>query len=429
MSGAAEVSTGVFALAAYEIRDKIGTGQFGIVYRAWSEARGDEIALKHIRAEGVDGGIKVPAEERGAALQRRFSSRYPNLVPEIYECGRAENGDYCIAMELVLGRPLTELIRSARLDTRRAAELAAAIGDFLVKLHGLSDGEEPILHSDLKPEHVLVREDGSLRVLDLGIAKSLQANKSLTGNAWASAPYASPERLDDGLVRAGDDYWALGVMLFEMVAGYHPYHAYMSGDNNATLARAIRRTEPPAPLPSSCDPGLAAAIRKMLAPQAAHRYQTAAEIVADLRNYLEGRETIAAAENALASQRTQIIPQPETAKLPAVLPDTVPTDPLPVAASAAGAGTMRRRSRVSAIAAAVRMLWRNSRPLARVAFAFIFVLVALTEGASWIRAERFRERIGSLKPSDVPAVRVELGNIRSLTFLGSAVPVQWRAQV
>ena len=450
MNGAAQLTADVFPIEAYEIRGQVGTGQFGVVHRAWDARRGAEVALKHIRAEGADGGIKVQAEERGAALQRRFASRYAGLVPELYECGRAANGDYYIAMELIDGRPLTELIRTARIESRRAAELGVAIADFLVKLHGLSDGEEPILHSDLKPEHVLVREDGSLRILDLGIAKSLQANKSLTGNAWASAPYASPERLDDGLVRAGDDYWALGVMLFEMVAGYHPYHIYMSGDNNATLARAIRRMEPPAPLPTLCEPGLGAVIRKMLAPQAAHRYQTAAEIADDLRNYLAGRETVAAAESARASQRTQIIPQAETTRPPAMMPDTVPTDPVPAAALPARPVVARRRrgpiglfaamltlvytvvSRVARLPLLViRVPWLVARApkwllagtgkgavALRVALAALFVMTVLTEGAAWIRAEKFRQRIGGLQPSDAPAIRAELANMRNMSMLG-----------
>ncbi len=342
----AEAVTGVGAFNRddYTIKAEIGTGQFGTVHRAASARLGIDVALKHIRAEGSDGGIKIKAEERGAELQRCFSSRYKDLVPEIFEHGRAASGDYYIAMELVDGRPLTELIRASPPDSRKAAELAVAIGDFLVKLHGLSDGKEPILHSDLKPEHVLVLADGSIRVLDLGIAKSLQANKSLTGNAWASAPYASPERLEDGQVRAGDDHWALGVMLFEMASGYHPYYQYMSGDNNATLARAIRRTEPLAPLPTSCGAGLAASIRKMLSPQPAHRYQTAGEIVADLRNFLEGRETTAAAESAKASQRTQVIPRDATSRqVPG--PDTVANRPGARRAGSCGARTPKGQNR------------------------------------------------------------------------------------
>ena len=404
MSGAEEV-TGLFNRDDYTIKAEIGTGQFGTVHRATWSRRGIDVALKHIRSDGADGGIKIKAEERGAELQRCFSSRYKDLVPEIFEHGRATGGDYYISMELVDGRPLTELIRASTPDSRKAAALAVAIGDFLVKLHGLSDGKEPILHSDLKPEHVLVLPDGSIRILDLGIAKSLQANKSLTGNAWASAPYASPERLEDGQVRAGDDHWALGVMLFEMASGYHPYYQYMSGDNNATLARAIRRTEPLAPLPTSCEAGLAASIRKMLSPQPAHRYQTAGEIVADLRSFLEGRETTAAAESAKASQRTQVIPRDATGRHTPP-PDTVPTAPVPIAAGAAAAPRAKGRKR-----------W-SFGVLVRVALAALFIMFALSQGAACIRTEHFRQGIGGLQPADVPAIRIELENIRRQAMFG-----------
>jgi hypothetical protein len=417
-----ETAAAVFDREAYTIKAEIGTGQFGTVHRALSASRGIDVALKHVRADGADGGIKVKAEERGAELQRCFSSRYKDLVPEIFEHGRAASGDYYIAMELIDGRPLTELVRGATPDSRKAAELALAIADFLVKLHGLSDGKEPILHSDLKPEHVLVLADGSIRILDLGIAKSLQANKSLTGNAWASAPYASPERLEDGQVRAGDDHWALGVMLFEMASGYHPYHQYMSGDNNATLARAIRRTEPPAPLPPSCDAGLAASIRKMLSPQPAHRYQTAEEIVSDLKNFLEGRETAAVAENLKASQRTQVIPSAGTGRV-AQSPDTAPTDPMPVAR---GATTPHPGGRIARAIAAVRAQRWSSGVLVRVGLAALFMIAGLSEGAAWIRAEQFRQRIGGLQVSDIPAIRAELDNMRRLAMFGVGVPLRVR---
>ena len=77
MSGAAEM-TGVFNRDDYEIKAEIGIGHFGTVHRAWWSSRGIEVALKHVRAEGADGGVKIKAENRGAELQQRFSSRYRN---------------------------------------------------------------------------------------------------------------------------------------------------------------------------------------------------------------------------------------------------------------------------------------------------------------------------------------------------------------
>jgi hypothetical protein len=351
-------------------------------------------------------------------------------VPEIYERGHAANGDYYIAMQLVLGRPLTELIRRAPLPSRRAAELALSVADFLVKLHGLTSGHAPILHSDLKPEHVLVLDDGSLRILDLGIAKTLQANKSLTTNTWASAPYASPERLDDGKVRAGDDYWALGVMLFEMASGFHPYCQFMGPEHShAVLASAIRRTEPPAALPASCDPALAAVVRKMLAPQPAHRYQTAEEIVADLHRYLAGEETTAAAENARASLRTQVVVpmRPDRSPVAADSLDTVPTEPLPVQATAPVPAVAAAAAAAPPSAARSRR-WRGvvAGVSLRTVLAFFFILLMLSEGATWVRAERLRQRIGRLDAADVPAVQSELAGMRRMSLIALAVPLRVR---
>ena len=320
----------VFPLSDYEIGELIGQGQFGEVRRAHWTPRGIEVALKKIAASASDAVNKIKAEQRGAELQQRLGVRDKGLVPELYQDGLDANGDYYIAMERIAGQSLAEVMKSAPRPSRETAQMGLALADFLRKLHGLSESdntEEPIVHSDLKPDHVLVLADGSIRVLDLGIAKTLRANRALTVNFWASAPYASPERLEDGNVRLGDDLWAVGVMLFEMACREHPYQAYMVDDNNAALARAIRRSEPQGAIHRDCDEHLAAIIRKMLAPQPSHRYQTADDVAADLTRYLDGEAPLAAAESARASTATQVIPAPTSRQFRPL--DTVPTDPLP----------------------------------------------------------------------------------------------------
>ena len=276
----------VFPLSDYEIGELIGQGQFGEVRRAHWTPRGIEVALKKIAASASDAVNKIKAEQRGAELQQRLGVRDKGLVPELYQDGLDANGDYYIAMERIAGQSLAEVLKSAPRPSRETAQMGLALADFLRKLHGLSESdntEEPIVHSDLKPDHVLVLADGSIRVLDLGIAKTLRANRALTVNFWASAPYASPERLEDGNVRLGDDLWAVGVMLFELACREHPYQAYMVDDNNAALARAIRRSEPQGGIHRDCDERLAAIIRKMLAPQPSHRYQTADDVRSEER--------------------------------------------------------------------------------------------------------------------------------------------------
>jgi eukaryotic-like serine/threonine-protein kinase len=413
-----------FPVDDYVVGPLIGEGQFGEVRLATWTRRGIEVALKKVPAYASDAVNKIRAEQRGAELQRRLGARHKCLVPEVYEEGLSAAGDYYIAMERIAGRSMADVLKAAPRPSRETAQMGLALADFLSKLHALSErdnGEEPIVHSDLKPDHVLVLSDGSIRVLDLGIAKTLRANRALTVNFWASAPYASPERLEDGNVRLGDDLWAVGVMLFEMVSQEHPYQAYMVDDNNAALARAIRRSDPQGAIHRACDGNLAAIIRKMLAPQPSHRYQTAAEVADDLTRYLNGEEPVAATESARASTRTQVIGAPGAPTARDVKrPDTVPTDPLPPALllpppppAALAPGRRSPRARLRGLFA------RLPRPSAiRVGLAALLVAIILTEGAASIGTERVRQRLGAVEASDVDRLRSEVKNIQSRAPFG-----------
>ena len=419
----------VFPLDDYEVGELIGQGQFGEVRRAFWKPRSMHVALKKIAGSANDAVNKIKAEQRGAELQLRLGARHKGLVPELYQDGMDERGDYYIAMEQIAGQSMAEVIKDAPRPSRETAQLGLALADFLRKLHALSEednGEEPIVHSDLKPDHVLVLPDGGIRVLDLGIAKTLRANRALTVNFWASAPYASPERLEDGNVRLGDDLWAVGVMLFEMACKEHPYQAYMVDDNNAALARAIRRSDPQGPIHRDCDGNLAAIIRKMLAPQPSHRYQSAGEVAADLTRYLDGAAPLAAAESARASSATQVIPAPTSSREHRRL-DTVPTDPLPpellVAAPVAPPLPAARRGRI---------LFPIRRPVTSAVRAFaaiLVVMVILAQAAAWVRTERLRERLGRVEAADVERLRADLERIQSNAPFPSALSGRLRSLV
>ena len=417
----------VFPLSDYEIGELIGQGQFGEVRRAHWTPRGIEVALKKIAASATDAVNKIKAEQRGAELQQRLGARDKGLVPELYQDGVDANGDYYIAMERIAGQSLAEVLKSAPRPSRETAQMGLALADFLRRLHGLSESdntEEPIVHSDLKPDHVLVLADGSIRVLDLGIAKTLRANRALTVNFWASAPYASPERLEDGNVRLGDDLWAVGVMLFEMACREHPYQAYMVDDNNAALARAIRRSEPQGAIHRDCDEHLAAIIRKMLAPQPSHRYQTADDVAADLTRYLDGEAPLAAAESARASTATQVIPAPTSRPFRPL--DTVPTDPLPpellqaAAAQEPASPAPWRRFRFT--------LPRPPKALRAIA-AFIVMMIILAQGAAWVRTERLRDRLGRVEASDIERLRTDIRRIQANAPFPSALSGRLRRSV
>ena len=234
-----------WTLGPYRIAREIDRGQFGTVYEA-TDAEGRQIALKLVPVQGADSDEKVSAERQGAALQQRFSRTYKHLVPEVLDHQRIDPY-YAIAMELVSGEPLTAVIKAGRVPADRAATIARAICHFLEKAHEFTtniddQSETLIVHGDLKPAHILLLADGSIRVLDFGIAKALAARKAATTNKWGSVDYASPERLESGRVNEQVDFWSLGVMLFEMLSGCRPYLHYEH--NQSRLETAIRRQEP-----------------------------------------------------------------------------------------------------------------------------------------------------------------------------------------
>lgn len=321
------ISTLNWTLGPYRIAREIGRGQFGTVYEA-TDARGRQIALKLVPIEGTDGDEKVAAERQGAALQQRFSHASHCLVPEVLDHQRIDPY-YAIAMELVRGEPLTAVIKAGPLPARRAGTIALAVSQFLSRAHefttNIDDHSQTlIVHGDLKPAHILLLADGSIRVLDFGIAKALAAQKPATTNHWASVDYASPERLESGRVNEQVDFWSLGVILFEMLSGVRPYRDYEHSRSH--LETAIRRQEPRLRVPPHVDPGLTAIVDKLLAPQIERRYQSAKDIGQDLQAFLSGGPVMAFAEAARADQATVRVPAPTDG---ISLREPCPTEPLP----------------------------------------------------------------------------------------------------
>jgi hypothetical protein len=414
----------------YSILRTVDSGKFGIVYCALHKPTGEERALKLIPLEGADSDEKVSAERHGAMLQQQFSRVHKHLVPEVFE-HRPIAMFYAIAMELVHGQPLSAVIGAGPLPPRRAATIAAAICRFLEAAHSFETEVEGvpyklIVHGDLKPDHVLLLDNDDIRVLDFGIAKALAERTLVTTNKWGSIQYASPERLQsEGHVNEQADFWSLGVMLFEMVAGYRPYRRY---EHNASrLDAAIRRQETPEPLPADADPVLVAIIRKLLAPQIERRYTSATMIGRDFDAYLAGAPTVAATVAAQAGVATvRVASSPAIPPIPG-LPPIPAIPPLPAAAAHAAGGRMDvppgpivateplPRAGAAPLAAPAAggktAVPRRKRSFAfrAVRFVVVFFIVATLARscAESGRADRLAERIDGLQLGEVAAMRAD----------------------
>jgi eukaryotic-like serine/threonine-protein kinase len=271
----------------FEIRDFLGRGAIGDVYLAWDPRAGREVALKVVRATRTDPDM-LQAEKNGTALQEQLSRVAPQ-VATVYEQG--EDGTlFWVAMEYVAGTDLSQRLARGPLPEDKAASIACQLCDMLEACHNFSAeiaGRKVygIIHGDIKPENIRLQDDDRVRVLDFGIAKLLSQTRKFTVNLFGSLPYTPPERLDRGGVDRHSDLWAVGVVLFLMVAGYSPY----DGDDPESVEGKIRRGDPPAPLPENVAPGLRRIIGKSLEFQVARRYATAAGMKADLDAWLASK--------------------------------------------------------------------------------------------------------------------------------------------
>ena len=278
----------------YEIIRRLGKS-VNDVYLARDTRENRQAALKLIKS-GPDAAsqLLLEAERRGAAIQQTLRTLDPRVI-EVYDYGDLD-GYFFIAMQYVEGRSLAEVLkRDGRMGAYRAARVALEICGQLEKFHAFRPGDgaaSSVVHGDIKPSNIHLGLNETVRLLDFGIAKTLRPNHDFTFHNFGSPSYCSPERLGRSQVDQQADLWAVGVTLYEMVAGSPPYQA----EDTRKLERLIQSGRPPRALPASCPAPLKAVIGKALAPRAERRYKSAAAFGDDLKAFLEGAETAAVKE-------------------------------------------------------------------------------------------------------------------------------------
>ena len=270
-------------LGSYEILSAIGAGGMGEVYRAKHVKLGRDVAIKVLPSEFAADAERLRRFEREARSASALN--HPNIVT-IYDIAEHEDTTY-IAMELVEGRTLRELLQDGPLPVAKTIAIVTQICDGLGKAHAAG-----IVHRDLKPDNVMLTDDGLIKILDFGLAKPIArgTDSKLTTLTKATAQgvivgtphYMSPEQAASHPVDHRSDQFSFGVVLYELLCGQRPFE----GSSVATVVSAILRDtpSPPRSLRPDISKELERIVERCLEKDPEKRYASADEVHEKLRH-------------------------------------------------------------------------------------------------------------------------------------------------
>jgi serine/threonine-protein kinase len=265
-------------ISHYRITRKRGEGGMGVVYEAVDLMLQRKVALKFLAAHALD---DPEAKQRFVREARAAASLdHPNVCT-VYEIGE-EDGQAFLAMPLIEGKTVKELIADRPLPLQTAIDLAIQAAQGLHAAH-----DRGIVHRDIKSANLIVTPEGVLKVMDFGLAQ-LAGQSTLTQSrtTLGTAAYMSPEQAQCHQVDQRSDIWSLGVVVYEAVTGRLPF----SGDHEAAVLYSIVHStpEPVAALRADLPADLDRVLRKALAKDPARRYQRIADVLPDLRALKSG---------------------------------------------------------------------------------------------------------------------------------------------
>ena len=272
-AGGDQLRPGAVFANRYEVKEILGAGGMGVVYRAFDRELQEPVAIKTLRPEALAGGsVALERFKQEIRLARRIAHR--NVV-RTYDLGEV-NGMYYLTMEYVEGTSLKQLIVSRG---KLPVAVALTVGKQLCRALEVAHAEG-VIHRDIKPQNIVVEPSGFLKVMDFGIARLANPpkGKGLTeaGMSIGTPDYMSPEQLSGSELDPRSDLYAAGVVLFECVTGRVPFEA------ETPWALVAKHLEEEAPNPRSLNPEvpepLAAVILKAMAQDPAHRFATASEM-------------------------------------------------------------------------------------------------------------------------------------------------------
>ncbi|WP_428825907.1 serine/threonine-protein kinase [Azonexus sp. IMCC34842] len=250
----------------------------GTVYRAHDPLIDRTVAIKTVACNGLS-REEAEAFEQRFYLEAKSAGRlnHPNIVT-IHDVGRSDDLAY-IAMEFLNGQTLRDILDSGlTMPAERCAEIAAEVADGLAFAHA-----NEVVHRDIKPANIMVLDNGAVKIADFGVALIPSGSLTVSGTAFGSPKYMSPEQVTGQKADGRSDVFSLGVVLYEMLAGRPPF----AGDNVNAILYQVLNSAPP--LPSSYHPNLPQGfdriVARALAKDPDKRFQSAAEMASALRKY------------------------------------------------------------------------------------------------------------------------------------------------
>jgi len=289
-------------LGPYEISAPLGAGGMGEVYRAKDTRLGREVAIKILPAEFSSNQNRMERFEQEARAASALN--HPNIIT-VHDVG-VQNGNSYIAMELVDGKSLREMLQAGSLPIKRAVSLAAQVADGLAKAH-----EAGIVHRDLKPENIMISKDGFAKILDFGLAKSMMAApaeasvlstlaKTGEGTILGTVGYMSPEQASSKPVDFRSDQFSFGSIMYEMLSGKR---AFARNTNVQSLSAIIQ--DDPEPL-QTLNPQTPAPVRwiidRCLSKDPAERYASTRDLARELQSIRDHFSDLTSSSEAVSQQ-------------------------------------------------------------------------------------------------------------------------------
>jgi serine/threonine protein kinase/energy-coupling factor transporter ATP-binding protein EcfA2 len=285
-------------IKGYELRERIGAGGFGAVYRAHQSTVGREVAIKIILPGLANQPDFIRRFESEAQLVARLE--HPHITP-LYDYWRDPDGAYLV-MRWLRGGSLRDALQNGAFELRAAALLLDQIAGALSLAH-----RNGVIHRDIKPANILLDEDGNAYLTDFGIAKDLNIPNSHTQQdaIVGSLDYISPEQARSEPVTPRTDIYSLGVTLFEIITGHHPF------ENMSSVERLYKHINDPLPDITSVEPAfqdeINRVIQKATAKNPEQRYPDALAFAADFREAVGMNRTSTTMEELLTQREHEIL--------------------------------------------------------------------------------------------------------------------------